>query len=125
MAELSGDDEPAHQWDTTIAGTRGQGAHRARYFQNHCKGKIMEIEMPAKAPEMYPQCKEVRRVRVYCESCMTVWLSVDDAAWAIEYLRDQLQFKGVPSVDGGDTGPAGMKPNAPLELEDAVMGDGK
>ena len=49
--------------------------------------------------------------------------SVKDAQWAFEYLRDQLEHKGVRKVDPSDCG-AGEGPRLlvkPLELENGAM----
>jgi len=38
----------------------------------------------------------------------TLWLSIDDVAWAIAYLFKQCQLKGVPMVDDNDAGPGAV-----------------
>ena len=47
----------------------------------------------------------MRPVKLFIENRMTVWLSLDDLAWAMKYLFQQNQLKGVPVVDDSDAGP--------------------
>ena len=99
--------EPVDTDDDTIPGTKGKGKDRNRYFHNHCKGKVLEIDMREKAPEACPRDKTKRTIRLFCENRMTIWLCIDDAEWAVKYLRDQLDAKGVTHVPDDDTGPGG------------------
>ena len=61
--------------------------------------------MPVRCPEIDPKCKQMRPVTLFIEDRITLWLSLDDLPWAIKYLFDQNQLKGVPVVDDGDVGP--------------------
>ena len=108
MDDLSCDDEPTGTDD--IPGTRAQRAKRSRYFRNHCKGKVLEIQMPEKAPDKQHNCTTTIPVRLYCEDRKTVWLCTTEAQWAMEYLRDQLEAKGDCAVANDDCGPGGPPP---------------
>ena len=99
--------EPMEADDDSIPGTNHIGRARNRYFQNHCKGKTLEVEMREFAPEAYPRDQTKRTVRLFCEDRKTLWLCVEDAEWAVKYLRDQLDAKGVAHVPDDDTGPGG------------------
>ena len=67
--------------------------------------------MPERAPETGID-EGNRKVRIYCESRRVIWLCVEDMDWALKYLRDQLQNKGVARVAPDDIGPGG-RPDAP------------
>ena len=64
--------------------------------------------MPERAPESGVDGGE-RSVKLSCQNRNTLWLCTEDVLWVITYLRDQLQAKGVPHVEGDDRGP-GSKP---------------
>ena len=83
---------------------KAKDAKRARYFQNVCKGKIVEIEMPDRAPESGVNNGN-RLVRIFCEDRKTIWLCSEDANWAVAYLRDQLMHKGLAPYAGDDIVP--------------------
>ena len=113
MDELSDDDDllpDANATRDSIRATRDRGQKRNRYFANHCKGKVIQIKMPAIAPEKDPTCKAQRIVSLYCEDRKQLWLNVDDAEWAMKYLHHQLESKGVPAVADNDPGPGGSHP---------------
>ena len=105
----------------SIAGTRGRGQKRNRFFHNHCKYKVIHIEMSAIAPEKDPTCKAKRIVSLYCEDRRHLWLNVNDAEWAMEYLYHQLKSKGVPAVADNDPGPGGSHP-PPLLPHQPLLG---
>ena len=69
---------------------RGNWKIRTRYYTNHCKGKVLQIEMPATAPEKDPTCTEKRMVSLFCKDRKTLWLVVDDAEWTMNYFQHQL-----------------------------------
>jgi hypothetical protein len=46
-----------------------------------------------------------RMVRLLVENRVKLWLCRDDADWALKYLRDQLELKGVHRVAPDDRGP--------------------
>ena len=60
-----------------------------------------------------------RLVQLFCEDRQKLWLCTKDADWALKYLRDQLQTKGVRRVAPGDRGP-GALPEAPV-VTDALV----
>ena len=73
-----------------IPGTRGKGRTRIRYYTNHCKGKVIHIEMSATAPQIDPTCTEKRIVCIYCEDRRQLWIDANDADWAMKYVQSEL-----------------------------------
>ena len=90
---------------TNLAICKASGGIRARYYRNQAKNCIVNIHMAVRCPEIDPKCKQMRPVTVFTENRITLWLSLDDLPWAIKYLFDQNQLKGVPVVDDGGVGP--------------------
>ena len=82
---------------------RGNGTIRTL-----CKGKVLQIEMPAIAPEKDPKCSEKRMVSLFCEDRKTLWLAEDDTEWAMKYIQDQLECNGCLGV--ADNGPGQGRP---------------
>ena len=77
---------------------------RSRYFKNNVKGKIIAVSMPQRARETGIDEGD-RMVRLLVENRVKLWLCRDDADWALKYLRDQLELKGVQRVAPDDRGP--------------------
>ena len=77
---------------------------RSRYFKNNVKGKIIAVSMPQRARETGIDEGD-RMVRLLVENRVKLWLCRDDADWALTYLRDQLELKGVQRVAPDDRGP--------------------
>ena len=50
----------------------------------------------------------MRPVKLFIIDRKTVWLSIDDVAWAVRYLYEQAHLKGVPVVVDDDAGPGGV-----------------
>ena len=88
-----------------LAICKANGGIRARYYRNRAKNCIVTVNMPSRCPEIDPNCKQMRPVKLFIENRLTVWLSLDDVPWAIKYFFQQNQLKGVPVVDDGDAGP--------------------
>ena len=86
----------------------GRGKCRNRYHTNRCKGKVLQIEMPAIAPDKDPTCTEKRMVSLFCEDRKTLWLAEDDTEWAMKYIQDQLECNGCLGV--ADNGPGQGRP---------------
>ena len=61
--------------------------------------------MPYECLEVDPNGTKRRNVSVYVEDRKTIWLSIDDVAWAVQYLYTQNQLKGIPIVAANDAGP--------------------
>ena len=61
--------------------------------------------MASRCPEIDPECIQMRPVKLFIEDRKKVWLALDDVSWAMKYLSQQNQLKGVPLVDDSDTGP--------------------
>ena len=81
------------------------------WFTNNCKNRVIEVAMPERAPETGIDEGD-RKVQLYCESRIKLWISVKDADWAVRYLADQMATKEVTRVLPGDRGP-GARPAAP------------
>ena len=73
-----------------VVGVRGGVTMRKRYYTNHCKGRVIKIEMSATAPDKDPTCTEKRMVSLFCKDRKTLWLVVDDAEWTMNYFQHQL-----------------------------------
>jgi hypothetical protein len=89
-------------------------AKRTRWIQNPGKDTIMVVPMPERAPEMGIDAG-IRHVQLYCEDRKTIWLCTKDADWALQYLRDQLDCKGVQKIAPDDRGP-GAGPAPPVHV---------
>ena len=103
LMDVVSDEELGHEFAMQQR-VKAKDAKRARYFQNASKGKIVEIEMPARAPES-GEDTGTRIVRVLCEDRKTIWLCSEDVSWAVVYLRDQLMHKGLTPVRSADIVP--------------------
>ena len=79
---------------------------RARYYKNKARNCIATVNVTSRPPEIDPNCTQMRAVKLFITDRKTVWLSLDDVAWAIRYLFDQHRLKGVPRVDDDDAGPS-------------------
>ena len=86
------------------AAVKKEATRRTRWFSNHCKNRVIEVAMPERAPQTGID-EGTRMVRLYCENRLTIWLCTKDADWALAYLRDQMQCKGVGHVSPDDPGP--------------------
>ena len=64
------------------------------------------MNVASRCPEVDPNCTQMRPLKLFIADRKTVWLSIDDVAWAVHYLYDQHQ-KGVPLVADNDAGPVG------------------
>ena len=115
MAEVAPDEVVVVQH----AKTSGQRVRRNRYYNVHCKHKVLQVSMPERAPETGID-EGHRIVHLYCEDRKKIWLCSQDADWALEYLRDQLHTKGVMRIAPGDRGP-GARPE-PASPEPPIQG---
>ena len=61
--------------------------------------------MPYERLEVDLDSTKRRNVSVYVEDRKTIWLSIDDVAWVVQYLYTQNQLKGIPMVAANDAGP--------------------
>ena len=105
-----------------------RGEKRTRYLTNHCKGIVLDIEMPATAPEKDSTCTNKRIVRIFCEDRKTIWLASNDAGWTMKYIQHQLGSTGVLVVAGTVPGPGRPPPQSlpftpPLQLTDEGTSD--
>ena len=86
--------------------TRGRRQMRTRYHRNHVSKQVVTLSMPARCPEEAPNCTEVRKIRLYIEDQVQVWLDLADVEWAVRFLYVQNLLKGVPLIPEDSTGPA-------------------
>ena len=86
--------------------TRGRGEKRARYYKNHAKHKLLNIDFPIRPPELVKDGKDKRSVRMYIMDRRQIWLQIDDVPWAMKYLYVQNLLKGVPLVAPDSEGPS-------------------
>jgi hypothetical protein len=99
---------------------RAPKLQRWRYTRNAAKHCISTLDMPYECPEVDPTGTKRRNVSVYVEDRKTIWISIDDVAWAVQYLYTQNQLKGIPMVAANDAGPGAPPPPPPL----AILGEG-
>jgi len=81
---------------------------RSRYYGNRAKNCIVTANVASRCPEIDPTCTQMRPVKMYIVDRKTVWLAMDDVAWAIRYIHEQVHLKGVPVVADNDAGPGGV-----------------
>ena len=116
MAEVA-EDEVVR---TQRAVGNARGIHqRNRYYLSNCKDKVLVVSMPERARVTGIDGGE-RLVRLYCESRQNIWLCSMDANWALQYLKDELERKGVTHVAPDDRGPGPM-PEAPVSATPPVV----
>jgi hypothetical protein len=90
---------------TTFLSADKQG--RVRYYKNRAKNCIATVNVASRCPEIDPNCTQMRPVKLFIVDRKTIWMSIDDVAWAVRYLFDQHHLKGVPLVADDDAGPGG------------------
>ena len=66
---------------------------------------------------MCPGGAEMRTILLYVVGRMQAWLSLNDVAWAVQYMHDQNKLKGVAAVTSEDTGPVGAAPTYTPQTE--------
>ena len=81
---------------------------RTRYYRNRAKNCIVTVNVTSRCPEIDPTCTQMRPIKLFIVDRKTVWLSIDDVAWAIRYLYDQQHLKGIPVVADDDAGPGAV-----------------
>jgi hypothetical protein len=81
---------------------------RTRYYRNRATNCIVTVNVASRCPEVDPNCTQMRPVKLFIVDRKTVWLSIDDVAWAVRYLHEQVHLKGVPVVADDDAGPGGV-----------------
>ena len=80
---------------------------RKRFYKNRAKNCIVTVNVASRCPEVDPNCTQMRPLKLFIADRKTVWLSIDDVAWAVQYLYDQQHLKGIPLVADNDAGPGG------------------
>ena len=83
---------------------KADGVNRVRYYKNACKKSIVEIEFPEHTPEVAKDGKDVRKIRLYIEDRLKVWLHIDDVPWGVKWMYMQYVVKGDPlaATDSSD-----------------------
>ncbi len=80
---------------------------RARCNSNAAKHSIVTVYVPRDPPEVDPNCTQMRPVKLFINDRKTLWLHVEDVAWAADYLFAQTRSTCVPAADDNDPGPSG------------------
>ena len=86
---------------------------------NPCKGKIFTFNMPSLCPEAFPNNKATRCISLLMRDHQTIWLSIDDVDWALQYLHAQYALTCFRVLADDDKGPCGplarghFSPDAP------------
>jgi hypothetical protein len=93
-------------------------SNRTRYYGNAAKKSVCYTSAPAVPPEEDPTSTAERRITLYIADRLTVWLALEDVAWAVKFLYVQNVLKGVPMVDADDAGPSGVPHGAPTSRGD-------
>ena len=114
--EAGSNEEPLSDDENLVATALGKtrkcyarrGKGRNRYHTNLNKGRVLQIEMPAIAPDKDPTCTDKRMVSLFCEDRKTLWLAEEDTEWAMTYIQDQLKCNGCLGV--ADNGPGQGRP---------------
>ena len=65
--------------------------YRARYYRNWAKHCIVTVKLPCRCLRIDPTCQDMRLVTLYLVDRKTIWLSINDVAWAVQYINDELQ----------------------------------
>ena len=89
--------------------TRGRGQKRTRYYKNHRCKTVVSFPMLVRCPEEDPDCKDMRKIRMYVEDRKQLWIDLTDVDWCVKYFFVQNHVKGVPLVSDDSTG-LGYKP---------------
>ena len=73
--------------------------------RDYAKDVVAIVDMPARALEMYPDCKETRKATCLVENSARkqVWISLEDVPWLVRGLHDQATLGGVPMLEDPDT----------------------
>ena len=87
--------------------TRGSGEKRTRYYKNHAKNKLLDLNLPSQPPEVAKDNRFLRSVQMLCVNRKQIWLRLSDVPWAVKYLYIQALLKGVPLVAPDSAGPSG------------------
>ena len=69
---------------------------RKSYTSKRGQNKITSVSMPEFEPTSHPDRKERRQVRLLALSTTSVWLCIEDIAWLVKWLSDELRSGGVP-----------------------------
>ena len=90
---------------STLLHSDAQG--RKRYYKNRAKNCIVTVNIASRPPQIDPDCKQMRPVKLFIVDRKTIWLALNDVEWAVKYMYDQQHLKGVPLVAPDDAGPGG------------------
>ena len=99
-------DEEQQEFETPTK-VSGRGRNRQRYYRNVAKEKIFHTYVPECTLEEDPTQREQRKIALYILDRKTIWLDLNDVAWAVRFLYVQSKPWGVPEVQADDDGPGG------------------
>ena len=114
--EAADDDDPMNMVDVPVEEQQkfetptkvsGRGSNRQRYYRNVAKGTFFYTNVPECTAEEDPTQREQRRIALYILDRKTIWLDLNDVAWAVRFLYVQSKPWGVPEVQADDDGPGG------------------
>ena len=54
--------------------TRGSGEKRARYYKNHAKNKLLDLNLPSHPPEVAKDNRLLRSAQMLCVNRKQIWL---------------------------------------------------
>ena len=84
---------------------RVSGRKHMRYGGAH--EQIFTTLLPERPEEEEGIDQPQRKITLYIEDRITVWLALEDVEWAVRYMFLQYMLKGVPLVSADSTGPCG------------------
>ena len=90
---------------------------------NKARKTCILVDLPDRCPEVDPGGLLTRAITLYVVDRVQIWLSLNDVAWAVQYMHDQNMLKGVAAVAEEDTGPVGAGPTHIAQTEFAATLD--
>ena len=100
MVELAAEGSPAKKIKWSGKGDRNY------YLDSVAKSKVFYADVPAKTREEDPNGTEMRKIALYIQDRVSIWLDIDDVPWAVRFLYIQNLLKGVPLIHSDSTGPS-------------------
>ena len=96
----------AEEWRRWLFDSPSHG-EKARYYENHAKKRILDLDLPRQPPEVVKDCKEKRSLQFWCVDRKQVWSRLGDVEAAVKYMYIQNLFTGVPLVSPASVGRSG------------------
>jgi hypothetical protein len=90
-------DDPMNLLDSKPEGLGMQPKRKAkrRYLPKRQSGRIEIIEMPKLAPSAHPLSTLKQKVKVIARGTNCTWIAMEDVAWLVHYLADEVAFGAV------------------------------